>query len=119
MISFSGASVLVLIAMGFALGGIIGAILALPVAAIARDLCRLFFLRAQEQAGLPPAVGLSADANRHPAEPAPPRRDRARTPGHGGPNDGAPVRPVMSSGCCVRIIVPSDSLDPVRAAVWS
>jgi predicted PurR-regulated permease PerM len=54
MISFSGASVLVLIAMGFALGGIIGAIIALPVAAIARDLFRLFFQRAQEQAGLPP-----------------------------------------------------------------
>jgi predicted PurR-regulated permease PerM len=54
MISFSGATVLVLIAMGFALGGIIGAIVALPVAAIARDLFGLFFLRAQEQAGLPP-----------------------------------------------------------------
>jgi len=55
MISFSGASVLVLIAMGFALGGIIGAIVALPVAAIARDLFGLFFQRAQEQAGLPPS----------------------------------------------------------------
>jgi predicted PurR-regulated permease PerM len=55
MISFSGATVLVLIAMGFALGGIIGAIVALPVAAIARDLFGLFFLRAQEQAGLPPS----------------------------------------------------------------
>jgi predicted PurR-regulated permease PerM len=54
MISFSGASVLLLIAMGFALGGIIGAIVALPVAAIARDLFGLFFRRAQEQAGLPP-----------------------------------------------------------------
>lgn len=54
MISFSGASVLLLIAMGFALAGIIGAIVALPVAAIARDLFGLFFRRAQEQAGLPP-----------------------------------------------------------------
>jgi len=54
MISFSGASVLLLIAMGFALAGIIGAIIALPVAAIARDLFGLFFRRAQEQAGLPP-----------------------------------------------------------------
>jgi predicted PurR-regulated permease PerM len=62
LISFSGASVLVLIAMGFALGGILGAIVALPVAAIARDLFRLFFQRAQEQAGLPPAVAEAADA---------------------------------------------------------
>ena len=54
MISFSGASVLLLIAIGFALAGIIGAIVALPVAAIARDLFGLFFRRAQEQAGLPP-----------------------------------------------------------------
>jgi predicted PurR-regulated permease PerM len=61
MISFSGASVLFLIAVGFALGGILGAILALPVAAIARDLFRLFFQRAQEQAGLPPAVPVEAD----------------------------------------------------------
>lgn len=55
MISFSGASVLLLIAMGFALAGMIGAIVALPVAAIARDLFGLFFRRAQEQAGLPPS----------------------------------------------------------------
>jgi predicted PurR-regulated permease PerM len=54
MISFSGATVLVLITMGFALGGIIGAIVALPVAAIARDVYSLFFRRAQEQAGVPP-----------------------------------------------------------------
>ncbi len=39
----SSPSVLVLIAIGFALGGIIGAILALPVASIVRDLFRLFF----------------------------------------------------------------------------
>ncbi len=62
MISFSGASVLLLIAMGFALAGIIGAIIALPVAAIARDIFGLFFLRAQEQAGLPPPVDLLAVA---------------------------------------------------------
>ncbi len=54
MISFSGASVLVLIAIGFALAGIIGAIIALPVAAITRDIFGLFFVRAQEFAGLPP-----------------------------------------------------------------
>jgi predicted PurR-regulated permease PerM len=49
MISFTGASVLVLIAIGFALGGIIGAILALPVASIIRDLFRLFFDKAVAQ----------------------------------------------------------------------
>jgi predicted PurR-regulated permease PerM len=43
MISFTGATVLVLIAVGFALAGIIGAILALPVASIVRDLFRHFF----------------------------------------------------------------------------
>jgi predicted PurR-regulated permease PerM len=43
MINFTGASVLVLIAIGFALGGILGAILALPVASIVRDLFRLVF----------------------------------------------------------------------------
>ena len=46
MINFSGASVLVLIAIGFALGGIIGAILALPLASIIRDLFRHFFDKA-------------------------------------------------------------------------
>jgi predicted PurR-regulated permease PerM len=46
MISFSGASVLVLIAIGFAIGGIIGAIVALPLASIIRDLARLFFDKA-------------------------------------------------------------------------
>ena len=46
MISFTGASVLVLIAMGFAIAGIVGAILALPVASIIRDLFRLFFDKA-------------------------------------------------------------------------
>jgi predicted PurR-regulated permease PerM len=49
MISFTGASVLVLIAMGFAIAGIIGAILALPVASIIRDLFRLFFDKAVAQ----------------------------------------------------------------------
>lgn len=46
MINFSGASVLVLIAIGFALAGIIGAILALPIASIIRDLFRFFFDKA-------------------------------------------------------------------------
>jgi predicted PurR-regulated permease PerM len=46
MINFTGATVLVLIAIGFALAGIIGAILALPVASIVRDLFRLFFDKA-------------------------------------------------------------------------
>lgn len=41
MISFTGAGVLVLIALGCALRGIIGAILILPLAPIARDLIRL------------------------------------------------------------------------------
>ncbi len=49
MINFTGASVLVLIAIGFALGGIIGAIVALPVASIVRDLFRLFFDKAVAQ----------------------------------------------------------------------
>jgi predicted PurR-regulated permease PerM len=48
MINFSGASVLVLIAIGFALAGIIGAILALPLASIVRDLARHFFDKAVE-----------------------------------------------------------------------
>ena len=46
MIDFDGASVLVLIAVGFALGGIIGAILVLPLASIVRDLFRYFFDKA-------------------------------------------------------------------------
>jgi len=56
MISFGGATVLVVITIGFALAGIIGAIVALPVAAIARDTFSHFFHRAQELAGAPPAV---------------------------------------------------------------
>ncbi len=63
MINFTGASVLALIAMGFALAGIIGAILALPLASIIRDLFRLFFDKAVERdlimvpvEGAPPAV---------------------------------------------------------------
>jgi predicted PurR-regulated permease PerM len=43
MISFTGATVLVLIAIGFAVAGIIGAILALPVASIVRDVFGYFF----------------------------------------------------------------------------
>jgi len=49
MINFTGATVLVLIAIGFALGGILGAILALPLASIIRDLFRHFFDEAVER----------------------------------------------------------------------
>jgi predicted PurR-regulated permease PerM len=49
MINFTGASVLVLIAIGFAVAGIIGAILALPVASIVRDVFRFLFDKAVEQ----------------------------------------------------------------------
>ena len=75
MISFSGASVLVLITIGFALAGIIGAIVALPVAAIVRDIFGLFFVRAQEFAGLPPEpeampVGMTEFADPPPPAPA-------------------------------------------------
>jgi predicted PurR-regulated permease PerM len=49
MINFTGASVLALIAIGFALAGIIGAILALPLASIIRDLFRLFFDKAVDR----------------------------------------------------------------------
>jgi predicted PurR-regulated permease PerM len=77
MISFSGASVLVLITMGFALAGIIGAIVALPVAAIVRDIFGLFFVRAQEFAGLPPErdalpVAMMDEAPPDPEPPAEP-----------------------------------------------
>ena len=48
MISFSGATVLFLIACGFAVSGIIGAILALPISAIARDVFKHFFDKAQD-----------------------------------------------------------------------
>jgi predicted PurR-regulated permease PerM len=59
MVSFTGASVLVLIMMGFAIGGIIGAILALPVASIIRDLFRLFFDKAvAEDLVIEPAVAV-------------------------------------------------------------
>jgi predicted PurR-regulated permease PerM len=70
MISFSGATVLVLITMGFAIGGIIGAIVALPVAAIVRDVYSLFFRRAQEQAGVPPEVPEAVTAGEREAEAA-------------------------------------------------
>ena len=69
MVSFSGASVLVLIAIGFGLAGIIGAIIALPVASIARDLFGLFFRRAQEQAGLPPPAEADIDDGPRPVLP--------------------------------------------------
>ena len=54
MISFGGATVLVVITIGFALAGILGAIVALPVAAIARDTFAHFFRRAQAMGGIPP-----------------------------------------------------------------
>jgi predicted PurR-regulated permease PerM len=60
MISFSGATVLVLITMGFALAGIIGAIVALPIAAIIRDLFAHFFKKAQAES-LVPADEAAAD----------------------------------------------------------
>lgn len=62
MISFTGASVLVLIAIGFALGGIIGAILALPVASIARDLFRHFFDKAVADSLVREPAGGGSDA---------------------------------------------------------
>jgi predicted PurR-regulated permease PerM len=54
MISFSGATVLVLITIGFALAGIVGAIVALPVASIIRDLFAHFFQKAQREGVVPP-----------------------------------------------------------------
>jgi predicted PurR-regulated permease PerM len=63
MINFTGASVLVLIAIGFALAGIIGAILALPVASIVRDLFRLVFDKVvDEDLVLVPAFASAAAA---------------------------------------------------------
>jgi predicted PurR-regulated permease PerM len=70
MISFSGASVLVLITIGFAMAGIIGAIVALPVAAIVRDIFGIFFVRAQVLAGVPPTFDEAAPADAAAAEPA-------------------------------------------------
>jgi len=49
IVDFSGAVVLVLIAIGFALGGMLGAIVALPLASIIRDLFRLFFDKAVKE----------------------------------------------------------------------
>ena len=49
IVEFSGAAVLVLIAIGFALGGMLGAIVALPLASIIRDLFHHFFDKAVEQ----------------------------------------------------------------------
>lgn len=60
MISFTGATVLVLIAIGFALGGIVGAILALPVASIVRDLARHFFDKAVAESLVPVASEASS-----------------------------------------------------------
>jgi predicted PurR-regulated permease PerM len=50
VISFRAATVLFLIMIGFALGGLIGAILALPVGAIVRDLYTYFFNNAKREA---------------------------------------------------------------------
>jgi predicted PurR-regulated permease PerM len=50
VVSFSRPAVLFLIAMGLAIGGIVGAILALPVAAIARDLFSYLFHHAEHEA---------------------------------------------------------------------
>jgi predicted PurR-regulated permease PerM len=49
VISFRAATVLFLIMLGFALGGLIGAILALPVGAIIRDLYTYFFNYAKQE----------------------------------------------------------------------
>ena len=71
MISFTGAAVLVLIAIGFIVAGIIGAILALPVASIVRDLFRLFFDKAvAEGLVLEPATGGPPTSASEPPTPA-------------------------------------------------
>jgi predicted PurR-regulated permease PerM len=49
MVSFSGATVLVLIVIGLAIGGIIGAIVALPLASVVRDVLSYFFEKAQRE----------------------------------------------------------------------
>ena len=53
VISFRPATVLFLIVLGFGLGGILGAILALPVSAIVRDLFSYFFYGAAEESLVP------------------------------------------------------------------
>jgi predicted PurR-regulated permease PerM len=53
VISFRPATVLFLIAVGFGLGGILGAILALPLAAIVRDLFTYFFDHVTEESLVP------------------------------------------------------------------
>jgi predicted PurR-regulated permease PerM len=50
VISFRAATVLFLVMLGFALGGLIGAILALPVGAIIRDFFTYFFAHAKQEA---------------------------------------------------------------------
>lgn len=52
IIDFDRASVLVLIAVGFALGGIVGGVLALPIAAVARDLFAYTFHTAQVESAV-------------------------------------------------------------------
>jgi predicted PurR-regulated permease PerM len=63
MTEFSGATVLVLIAIGFALAGILGAILAVPAGAVARDVFRYLFQRAQRESRVPPAGVLETAAS--------------------------------------------------------
>ena len=53
VISFRPATVLFLIAVGFGLGGILGAILALPLAAIVRDLFSYFFYHSVDESLVP------------------------------------------------------------------
>jgi len=53
VISFRPATVLFLIAVGFGLGGILGAILALPLSAIIRDLFSYFFYHAADESLVP------------------------------------------------------------------
>ena len=89
MISFSGACVLVLITIGFALAGIIGAIVALPVAAIVRDIFGPV-LRAgpgvRGAAARPRGAARGDDASSPPPPPAPARPEAAAgsTPGPAG-----------------------------------
>jgi predicted PurR-regulated permease PerM len=57
MLDFGGATVIFLITMGFLLAGIVGAILALPVAMASRDIFRQYFRKAiADSATLAPAI---------------------------------------------------------------
>jgi predicted PurR-regulated permease PerM len=61
VIEFGPATVLFLIALGFGLGGILGAVIILPVAAIARDLFSYFFDQAQRGTLMAPAPPTPAE----------------------------------------------------------